>query len=241
MDTDIIQCSSDKLDDVLKFQGNNTIAFEGRSRFLYPSVDRKITKLPQKLSLLDKSDFIKISNNNPFQCEYRTRLGGDSDVGSIRSSDPIPDECQIYYYEVLVINRGEGGKIAVGLTAKGTNLNRQPGWDRHTFGYHGDDGKAFRENGYPRNKYGPAFGTNDVIGCGLNLKTRTCFFTKNGKFLGIAFKNMPVISLYPTIGLHSKNEIVRVNLGQHPFIYNVKLEMILNEAHSKDLETEKST
>ena len=126
----------------------------------------------------------------------------------------------------------------MGLTTKGTPLNRQPGWDDYTFGYHGDDGKVFRESGYPGYSYGPLFGTNDVIGCGLNLKRRTCFFTKNGKFLGLACRNIPVVNLYPTVGLQSNNEMVRVNLGQHPFLYNVKLEMILNEAHYKDLESE---
>ena len=115
----------------------------------------------------------------------------------------------------------------------GTNLTRQPGWDPNTFGFHGDDGRAFREHGYG-DPYGPKFGINDVIGCGLNLKNQTCFFTKNGTFLGTAFKNMPDINLYPTIGLHSEGEKVEVNLGQNPFMYNIKLEMILNEAHEKD-------
>ena len=45
---------------------------------------------------------------------------------------------------------------------------------------------------------------------------------------------MPDINLYPTIGLHSEGEKVEVNLGQNPFMYNIKLEMILNEAHEKD-------
>ena len=38
-------------------------------------------------------------------------------------------------------------------------------------------------------------------------------------------KNLPEINLYPTIGLHSKNETVMVNLGQNPFVYNIKMEM----------------
>ena len=240
METDKIECAPDNLSDILKFQENCRLSFDDRLKFLYPSVDQNVTKLPRKLSSEDKSNFVRIQSKKPFQCEYtsNSRVHNQyvyQDVGSIRTTVPVPDGCGIYYYEIKIVNRGEEGKIAVGLTAKGTDLTHQPGWDRHTFGYHGDDGHTFRESGYPGHPYGPHFGTNDVIGCGLNLKTRTCFFTRNGHFLGIAFKDMPVINLYPTIGLHSKNEIVEVNLGQQPFIYNIKMEMILNEAHEKDL------
>ena len=36
--------------------------------------------------------------------------------------------------------------------------------------------------------YGPTFTTGDVIGCGLNLMDGSCFYTKNGHHLGIAFQ-----------------------------------------------------
>jgi len=226
------------LEDILKYQQNHQLTFDDRLRFLYPMMNNNLNSLPHSLSSQDKSDFIEVlSNKKPFQCKYKPGTGYQySTVGSIRTSDPIPEGSEIYYYEVLVLNRGSEGKIAVGLTARGTNLTHQPGWDRHTFGYHGDDGGYFREDGYPgHQKFGPTFGTNDVIGCGLNLKTRSCFFTKNGKCLGIAFRNMPVIDLYPTIGVHSNGETVIINLGQDPFMYNIKMEMVLNEAISEDV------
>ena len=232
------ECIPDNLNDILRFQENSCLTLDERLNFLYPLVDENITKLPRGLSSQDKSDFVRIPKNKPYQCEYsKTSRNNhnDYDVGSIRSLNPIPVTCEIYYYEVKILNRGERGKIAVGLTASGTNLNRQPGWDPGTFAYHGDDGCKFQEQGYNSVPYGPKFETNDVIGCGWNFKTRTCFFTRNGNFLGIAFKNMPAIKLYPTIGMHSKNESVNVNLGQNPFMYNIKMEMILNEAHAKDL------
>ena len=127
----------------------------------------------------------------------------------------------------------------IGLTHSSSNLHRAPGWDRGTYGYHGDDGKSFNQRG-SGTTYGPTFGANDIIGCGLNLKNRTCFFTKNGDFLGIAFRDMPMTNLYPTVGVGSRNGILQVNFGQLPFSYNISMEQILHSAHIKDLEIKKS-
>ena len=229
--------TTDDLAGLLKFQNNPHLSFDDRMKSLYPSIDLDLIRLPRNLSTQDKSSWIEVSAHNPFQCKY----GGVNNIppcinnlGSIRTSDPIPSECEIYYYEMLVLNAGEHGYVAIGFTANGTNLNRQPGWARHTYGYHGDDGRLFEERGHGK-KYGPVFGTNDVVGCGINLRNRSCFFTKNGKFLGIAVRNLPVIKYYPTIGVHSTNECVEVNLGQKPFLYNIKMEMILDNAHKKDM------
>jgi len=57
------------------------------------------------------------------------------------------------------------------------------GWDKSSYGYHGDDGNSFCSSG-PAQPYGPTFTTGDVIGCCLNLVDSTCFYTKNGVNLG---------------------------------------------------------
>ena len=66
-------------------------------------------------------------------------------------------------------------------------MNRLPGWDKNSYGYHGDDGHSFRSSGTGQ-QYGPTFTTGDVIGCGINLVDGSCFYTKNGHHLGVAFK-----------------------------------------------------
>ena len=81
--------------------------------------------------------------------------------------------------------------MGIGLSASGVNMNRLPGWDKHSYGYHGDDGHSFCSSGTGQ-PYGPTFTTGDVIGCGINLLDNTCFYTKNGHHLGIAFTDLPV-------------------------------------------------
>ncbi|KAK2085284.1 hypothetical protein P7K49_036584 [Saguinus oedipus] len=60
---------------------------------------------------------------------------------------------------------------------------RDLGWDKHSYGYHGDDGHSFCSSGTGQ-PYGPTFTTGDVIGCCVNLINGTCFYTKNGHSLG---------------------------------------------------------
>ena len=57
---------------------------------------------------------------------------------------------------------------------------------------------------------------------------KKCFFTKNGEFLGIAFKNMPQ-NLYPTVGFKSGYgstveahfPAVSYVVGKRPFMFHL--------------------
>ena len=73
--------------------------------------------------------------------------------------------------------------MGIGLSAQGVNMNRLPGWDKNSFGYHGDDGHSFCSSGSGQ-PYGPTFTTGDVIGCCVNMIDHSCFYTKNGVNLG---------------------------------------------------------
>lgn len=73
--------------------------------------------------------------------------------------------------------------IGVGFSTKAVPLSRLPGWEPESWAYHGDDGLAFGGQSSGKH-YGPPFAATDVIGCGVNFRTGSAFFTKNGDYLG---------------------------------------------------------
>ena len=108
------------------------------------------------------------------------------DASSVRATHCVPASCGLYYYEVKIVSKGRDGYMGIGLSCQMWGINRLPGWDKGSYGYHGDDGNAFCGSGQGQ-IYGPTFTTGDVIGCGLNLIEGSCFYTKNGHNLGTAF------------------------------------------------------
>lgn len=198
------------------------IIFKRQSDLFYPAVDESLTPLPKSWSNHDEDlDKKLIVKNGGVRVEYKGSGKTHKDAASVRSDCQIPAACGIYYFEVKVISKGRDGYIGVGLSADRIPLNRLPGWDTNSFGYHGDDGNVFTDSG-SGDKYGPTFTTGDVIGCCLNLTNRSIFFTKNGANLGMAFdpSKVPNRPLYPTVGLQTPGEIVEVNFGQKTFEFD---------------------
>lgn len=78
--------------------------------------------------------------------------------------------------------------IGIGFSGKDVSLSRLPGWEPDSWAYHGDDGNAFCSQNSGK-AYGPPFTLDDTIGCGVNFRNGTAFFTKNGDYLS---------KLYPT-------------------------------------------
>ncbi|XP_017321309.1 ran-binding protein 10 isoform X6 [Ictalurus punctatus] len=190
-----------------------------RLKRLYPAVNEEETPLPRSWSPKDKYSYIGLSQNN-LRVHYKGHGKNHKDAASVRATHPIPAACGIYYFEVKIVSKGRDGYMGIGLSAQGVNMNRLPGWDKHSYGYHGDDGHSFCSSGTGQ-PYGPTFTTGDVIGCCVNLINNTCFYTKNGHSLGVAFTDLPP-NLYPTVGLQTPGEIVDANFGQHPFVFDIE-------------------
>ncbi|KIH88548.1 ran-binding protein [Sporothrix brasiliensis 5110] len=145
------------------------------------------------------------------------------EAGSVRADHYMPPQCGIYYYEVTILSKKrEESTIGIGFSEASAKLSRPPGWEPGSWGYHSDDGNVFTDHGSGK-KYGPSFGPGDIVGCGVNFRTGTAFFTKNGEDLGVAFKDIKSSSLklFPSVGMKKLGEHIRVNFGQVPFTFDI--------------------
>lgn len=194
--------------------------FKERLKRLYPAVNEEETPFPKKWSAKDKFTFIGLSVDD-LKVQYKGLGKTHRDAASVRANHSIPASCGVYYFEAKIISKGRDGYMGIGLSAQGVNLNRLPGWDKQSYGYHGDDGHSFCSSGTGR-PYGPTFTTGDVVGCCVNLVDGSCFYTKNGVNIGIAFRDLPNIPLYPMVGLQTPKEEVYANFGQHPFMFDIE-------------------
>jgi hypothetical protein len=137
--------------------------------------------------------------------KYKGPGSDDRDAASIRSNNPIPKGCPVYYFEVEIINKGRDGYIGIGLSRKDVKLDRLPGWEPHSYGYHGDDGHVFNGRGTGR-PYGPIFTTGDWVGIIYNRIEKTLTFTKKGFQLSVSFSDLEEETLYPTVSFRTPDE-----------------------------------
>ena len=108
----------------------------------------------------------------------------DHEACAIRADHYMPPQCGVYYFEVTVLNkRREDTTIGIGFSTKKMSLQRAPGWEAESWGYHGDDGHCFTAHSSGK-AYGPKFGPGDTVGCLVNFRLGHALFTKNGDDLG---------------------------------------------------------
>lgn len=188
-----------------------------------PPVDDDVIPLPFKLSTTDKHQGLDLLNDH-YDMRYSGVNGKDLEAASIRTDNPVSPQCGIYYYEIIIRNKSKDCAVAVGFSSSSFSLERLPGWEPQSWAYHGDDGKIY--DGQPNgHTYRSGFGERDIIGCGIDFNKGSAFFTKNGHDLGVAFKDIsfPSTPIFPCIGMKKHNGIlISVNLGQSPFVYDVK-------------------
>lgn len=70
--------------------------------------------------------------------------------------------------------------------------------------------------------YGPKYGGGDVIGCGIDFRDMSAFYTKNGIFLGTAFKEVKETDIYPFVGFKTAGEKIEANFGAKPYKFDIQ-------------------
>ncbi|GAB0137930.1 hypothetical protein EsDP_00006181 [Epichloe bromicola] len=108
----------------------------------------------------------------------------DHEASAVRADHYMPPQCGIYYYEVSIMHgKRDDTTIAIGFSTKNAATSRPVGWEPESWAYHGDDGRCFTGQNIGR-PFGPTYTTGDVVGCGVNFRDHTAFFTKNGVKIG---------------------------------------------------------
>ena len=147
------------------------------------------------------------------------RYNGDTrgNVGIGQMSVPL---CrQNPFFEIEVIDLGDQSCLSIGATALGHSFRKQPGWCAYSIGCHGDDGCLFNASGIGYS-FGPSWCVGDIIGLGIRPYDSDvfpgtevqAFFTRNGIEIGHATVIVPEGGFFPTIGFHSNNETVKVDI-----------------------------
>jgi ankyrin repeat protein len=173
------------------------------------------------LSSMKCGKFIRLDSDGlggwSIKCPSNERLFASIVIGT----QPFKREEKFGYFEVTVVNGGENRIVTVGLVDENYPMEqKQPGWDKDSYGYHGDDGGCFHNNGSGK-AWGERFNLGDVIGCGINYEgSGEVFWTKNGKFLGVSHIGPQAAQYWPAIGVENDGAIFRVNFGKTPFQFS---------------------
>ncbi|KAL1842029.1 hypothetical protein VTJ49DRAFT_6195 [Mycothermus thermophilus] len=189
--------------------------------------DDIITPLPSRWNKDDKEAALEVLGDG-YEVRHTGRALSDHEASAIRADHYMPPSCGVYYFEITVLN-GRSDKIktppiAIGFASKEASTSRAPGWEPGSWGYHGDDGHSFasQSTGQP---YAEVFGVGDTVGCLVNFRAGHALFTKNGRELPIAFKDIPFKDakrkLYPIVGLKKKEDHIAANFGQRPFAFDI--------------------
>lgn len=178
------------------------------------------------LDLAKRNDWgdLEVSRSN-LRVIYKGEGRTDEDAAAIRSDFSIPGTNPFYYFEIKIINTGKEGFIGIGLCSQNVDLDRLPGWETESLGYHADDGHAFCNSGTGIS-YGPTFSKGDVIGVCYNRIHRSVFFVKNGVPLSAIFKNLfgkNLCKIFPVVGLRTKEECIEANFGKKNFEFDYNL------------------
>ncbi|KAI8993611.1 hypothetical protein BDB01DRAFT_776897, partial [Pilobolus umbonatus] len=183
-------------------------------------------RLPSAWDVKSKNEIVDVSVDC-MQLTYKGSRKEENDISAVTANYAIRRQCGIYYFEIQVISKGTDGHITIGVCKSNDRYNRLPRWVDQTWGYYAEDGHICSDLGTSK-PYGPKYSAGDVIGCGFDFRDMSAFFTKNGIYLGTAFRKIREPEIYPFVGFKTPGERIEANFGQKPFRFDI-VEYMANE------------
>jgi len=125
-----------------------------------------------------------------------------------------------WYYEVKLLGYG---KMHIGWCTDKCNIQMNSyngiGHDTESWAYDGNYQAAWHGSSSNQKRYGEHWNNGDVIGCVLDLESKSMSFYRNGKDLGVAFNAFAVgDGLYPAASIQYGQKL-SFNFGKEPFKY----------------------
>ena len=194
-----------------------TIVLSHRGNAVLPKLNLSLPSLDQApLIGWLRTERVRVRGNI---AEYHPSNSEKEDVGLCQVSQCL-DKNMNSSFEVEIMDRGKGCRIAVGAASANYPAVNQPGWKEDSVAYHGDDGFLFNNDPYGVS-FGPKCKERDVVGVGVRpLKYQTLeedeaqvYFTMNGLEMGHTTVSIPPRGLFPSIGFHSPGEKVKITLN----------------------------
>jgi hypothetical protein len=207
---------------LIKLKGNQPIRNIFEMENFDPFTDSLLVKnsktIQKSIQEIHKNKFIDSPNRHlRISSDSRTVSHVDASTlqtdASIQSVHPLSTSTRVAYFELKVTEIKGNGMVAIGIGYNKFPNSKQPGWVENSYGYHSDDGKKFNNTSVSTGtvsgiSYGPSYGENDIVGCGIIWRTKEIFFTKNGRNLGKAFDFNGKKTPYAVIGMdHSSATI----------------------------------
>ena len=89
--------------------------------------DAEFEEEPTELDTFNSSGMFSVVLSDKLSVQYPTVNLHGHDVGVVQANKPAPLKRLVYYFEIFVKNAGAKGQIAIGFTASGFKMRRQPG------------------------------------------------------------------------------------------------------------------
>ena len=185
-----------------------------QKQFIFSSDNRTVSYIGISDEFNDSSSDKQNENNN---IEIPAFIKADKGVSNL---------LRFFYFEVRIEDAGNpDSSLFFGLLRKNnnTNINNNNNNNniKENFDFYAIDKSGKKIRPPQELPYSTPLKCDDVIGCGWYSRTGEIFFTKNGKALGVAFKNV-FGEFYPFVGVNSQNSCILANFGQMPFRFDVE-------------------